>query len=110
MLLLPLRDAPLPVFLSSLAVTLFFDFIGPTHRRAGARGTPWHPRHIAERYGLFAIITLGEGVIGTIAAVSAVDRTARAGARRRSCWSFAGTGLTFGMWWCYFMIPSGQVI
>ena len=75
----------------------------------GARGTPWHPRHIAERYGLFAIIALGEGVIGTIAAVSAVIG--------RQGWSqeaillvIAGTGLTFGMWWCYFMIPSGPVL
>ncbi len=28
-----------------------------------ARPTNWHPHHIAERYGLFAIILLGEGVL-----------------------------------------------
>ena len=24
----------------------------------------WHPRHIAERYGLLTIIVLGEGILG----------------------------------------------
>ena len=39
-------------------------------RRKG--GTPWHAHHIAERYGLLAIIALGEGIVGTIASLSAV--------------------------------------
>ena len=34
--------------------------------------TPWHAHHIAERYGLLVIIALGEGIIGTIASLSAV--------------------------------------
>ncbi len=36
------------------------------------QGTPWHAHHIAERYGLLVIITLGEGILGTITAVAAV--------------------------------------
>ena len=39
-------------------------------RRKG--GTPWHAHHIAERYGLLVIITLGEGIIGTVASINAV--------------------------------------
>ena len=35
-------------------------------------GTPWHAHHIAERYALLAIIALGEGVVGTVASLSAV--------------------------------------
>ena len=37
------------------------EFAGPwiAERRKG--GTPWHPHHIAERYGLLVIIALGEG-------------------------------------------------
>ena len=35
-------------------------------------GTPWHAHHIAERYGLLAIIALGEGVVGTVASLAAV--------------------------------------
>ena len=48
------------------------EFAGPwiAERRKG--GTPWHPHHIAERYGLLVIIALGEGIIGTIASLSAV--------------------------------------
>lgn len=72
-------------------------------------GTPWHAHHIAERYGLLVMITLGEGILGTIAAVSAV--VARVG------WSteavlivVAGVGLTFGMWWTYFIFPSAVVL
>ena len=73
------------------------------------QGTPWHPHHIAERYGLLVIITLGEGILGTVAAVAAV--VGRVG------WSteailivVAGVGLTFGMWWTYFIFPSGAVL
>ena len=35
-------------------------------------GTPWHAHHITERYGLLTIIALGEGVVGTVASLSAV--------------------------------------
>jgi low temperature requirement protein LtrA len=72
-------------------------------------GTPWHVHHIVERYGLFAIIALGEGVIGTVATLSAVVDG--------SGWTtdaalvvVAGMGLTFGMWWVYYMMPSAQVL
>ena len=51
------------------------------------------PHHIAERYGLLVIITLGEGIIGTVAALSTrssttpragtLDAVARCGRRRR---------------------------
>ena len=55
------------------------------------------------------MITLGEGILGTIAAVAAV--VAHVG------WSaeailivIAGTGLTFGLWWTYFILPSAPVL
>ena len=35
-------------------------------------GTPWHAHHIAERYGLMVIIALGEGLLGTTAALGAL--------------------------------------
>lgn len=73
------------------------------------QGTPWHAHHIVERYGLLVIITLGEGILGTIAAVAAL--VAHVG------WSgetilvvIAGTGLTFGLWWSYFIVPSAPVL
>ena len=47
-------------------VLVLIEMLGPvlSERRAG--GTPWHAHHIAERYSLFAIIALGEGVVGTV--------------------------------------------
>lgn len=85
------------------------ELLGPVIAERRSTGTPWHPHHIAERYGLLAIIALGEGVLGTVAAVSVlVDEQG---------WSVeavlvvvAGTGLTFGLWWNYFLIPSGLVL
>ena len=76
-------------------------------RRHG--GTPWHPHHIAERYGLLVIIALGEGLLGTMAALSTLFDA--------SGWSvdfvlvgLAGVGLTFGIWWSYFLFPSGDLL
>ena len=72
-------------------------------------GTPWHAHHIAERYSLFAIIALGEGVVGTVASLSAVVD--------EQGWSVdaalivvAGIGLTFSMWWVYFVVPVAPVL
>ena len=43
-----------------------------SRRDAASAATPWHAHHIAERYGLLIIIALGEGIIGTIASLSAI--------------------------------------
>ena len=46
------------------------ELAGPFIAERKAR-TPWHPHHIAERYGLLVIITLGEVILGTVAALNA---------------------------------------
>lgn len=86
----------LPVFLllaaSELSVTIWAE-------RGGA--TPWHPHHIAERYGLLTLIVLGESVLSaTLAIQSAVD----AGdlSLQLGVVIIAGITLLFGMWWMYF--------
>jgi len=96
----------------ALATLLYLiELAGPwiAERRAREGGTPWHAHHIAERLGLLTIIALGEGVFGTITAVSAVIDDAD--------WSFdaavlvvAGVGLTFGLWWTYFLLPAGMML
>src|SRR6201999_350608 len=48
------------------------EFAGPVLAERRDGGTPWHAHHIAERHSLFAIIAMGEGVVGTVAALSAV--------------------------------------
>jgi low temperature requirement protein LtrA len=92
-------------------VPLAIELVGPivAERRLG--GTPWHAHHMAERYGLLVIIALGEGLIGTMASLSAVVGPHGPG------WStdvavlgLAGTALTFGMWWIYFIVPCGEIL
>jgi low temperature requirement protein LtrA len=63
--------------------------------------TPWNPRHIAERYGLFTLIVLGECVLAsTLAIQTAVDGDI---ALADLATTAAGGLLTvFGMWWLYF--------
>src|SRR5690348_11578462 len=53
-------------------ILLLVEMMGPVIAERRDGGTPWHPHHIAERYSLFAIIALGEGVVGTVATLSAV--------------------------------------
>jgi low temperature requirement protein LtrA len=67
--------------------------------------TPWHPHHIAERYGLFTIIVLGESVL---AATRAVQAQVSGTGPLSTLGPVAGGGLlvVFGMWWFYFAIPA----
>ncbi|MFE0509653.1 low temperature requirement protein A [Streptomyces sp. NPDC058964] len=66
--------------------------------------TSWHPHHIAERYGLFTIIVLGETVAAsTVAVKSAVDEHNALG----ELLPIAAGGLliVFSAWWIYFAVP-----
>ena len=102
-------DLPLVGTIVLVAILVLIEFAGPVLAERKDGGTPWHAHHIVERHSLFAIIALGEGVVGTVAALSAVVE--------QQGWSLdaalvgiAGTGLTFGMWWIYYMIPAAEVL
>ncbi|MHB9401458.1 low temperature requirement protein A [Mesorhizobium sp. RSR380A] len=104
-----LVDFSLETSLAFGAVLLLIELAGPVIAERRDGGTPWHAHHVAERYSLFAIIALGEGVVGTLATLSA--------AVEEQGWNLdaaligiAGMGLTFGMWWVYYMLPSGTVL
>ncbi|RPF30429.1 low temperature requirement protein A [Streptomyces sp. TLI_185] len=66
-----------------------------------AEGTTWHPTHIAERYGLFTLIVLGESVTAAGIAVGTALDTHRA---PRSVLTIALGGMltVFALWWLYF--------
>lgn len=103
-------NLPLVPTLAFTAALVLLEIVGPyvaEHGRDG--GTPWHAHHIAERHGLLVIITLGEIILGTTLAISAVID--------EQDWSvetvavaFGGIALTFGLWWSYFTMPSGKVL
>lgn len=89
-----------------LLPVILLEIGGPFIAERRGEGTPWHALHIAERYGLLAIIALGEVLIGTVAAVGAVIDV--------QGWTFdvalfviSGVVLTFGLWWTYFLLPPG---
>ncbi|MFG3258856.1 low temperature requirement protein A [Streptomyces sp. NPDC048172] len=103
---------PLAVMAPTLAVLAVLELLLPALTQGGAGGTPWHPHHVAERYSLFAIITLGEGVVGTVASSGGL-----LGGEDGTQWTgnavaivVAGVGLTFGMWWVYFATPFGDIL
>jgi low temperature requirement protein LtrA len=102
-------DFSLPASVVIAVVLLVVELAGPFVAERFRGGTPWHAHHITERYGLLAIIALGEGIVGTVAAVSAAIGT-QGWSVDAALVALAGTGLTFGMWWVYFVLPSGEVL
>jgi low temperature requirement protein LtrA len=101
-----------PDFVTALVVAALLYLLelgGPAFAETRLGGTPWNAAHIAERYGLLTIIALGEVLFGTVTSVAAL--VAEQG------WSVeavlvvvAGVGLTFGLWWTYFIIPSSVIL
>ncbi|MFI5895362.1 low temperature requirement protein A [Actinoplanes sp. NPDC051513] len=69
--------------------------------RAPGGPTSYHPHHIAERYGLFTIIVLGESVsAATIAFRGALDEGEHVAGLIRL--AVAGLVIVFALWWLYF--------
>jgi low temperature requirement protein LtrA len=91
------------------AILLLIELAGPVLAERKDGGTPWHAHHIAERHSLFAIIALGEAVVGTVAALSAVVEQ-QGWTMDAALVGIAGTGLTFGIWWIYYLMPSAPIL
>jgi low temperature requirement protein LtrA len=65
--------------------------------------TPFHPHHIAERYGLLTIIVLGEVILSSVQAIQGV----MTGEGEGLTWAMApviagGLLIVFSLWWAYF--------
>ena len=89
---------PLFVFLAALELAV------PGLGRAPGRHTPWHPEHIAERYGLFTIIVLGECIL---AATTAIQEALTDGGVTGALIAVALGALLLvcSLWWAYFKAP-----
>ena len=97
------------VAVALIIVLAFVELAGPILAERKDGGTPWHAHHITERHGLFAIIALGEGVVGTVAALSAIVEQ-QGWTLDAAFVGIAGIGLTFGLWWVYYMLPSAVIL
>ena len=92
-----------------IGVMIAIELTGPLLAEKRMGGTPWHAHHIVERNGLLTIIALGEGVVGTVASLSAVVAD-QGWTTDAVLVAVAGTGLTFGMWWVYFVVPAADLL
>jgi low temperature requirement protein LtrA len=98
------RDLGLAAFFVLVAVELAV----PVWAEAAVR-TTWHPRHIAERYGLFTIIVLGEALSAAAFAVQAA-LDAHAGFGRLATTAVGGALIVLSMWWFYFDMPAEEIV
>ena len=94
--------------LPSFVLLALLEMAVPTlAERSGV--TPYHPAHIAERYGLFTTIVLGESVAAVVvtldAAVAEADHRATLIAA-----AVAGVCILFSMWWLYFDKPADSML
>lgn len=91
----------LPPALAVLAVAVLVDLVTPVLAVQQAPGPIFHPGHIAERYGLFTIIVVGESILAmTVALESAVEDAVGAGSLVAVV--AGGAAVTFATWWIYF--------
>jgi low temperature requirement protein LtrA len=91
------------------ALLIAIELVGPYVAEHVRDGTPWHAHHIAERYGLMVIIALGEGLLGTTAALGALIDVS-GWTVETALLGVAGVAMTFGVWWTYFVIPCGDLL
>ncbi|KDN85308.1 low temperature requirement protein A [Kitasatospora cheerisanensis] len=78
--------------IAELAVPVWAELHNPT---------PWHRHHIAERYGLFTIIVLGETVAAATVAIQTALDEHRAVSELLPI-AAGGLLICFGAWWIYF--------
>lgn len=72
--------------------------------------TSWHPHHIAERYGLLAIIVLGEGLLGAANTIGAFLESERKWWDIALPLGLAASGVVFALWWSYFQTPWANIL
>ena len=71
--------------------------------------TTWHRGHIAERYGLFTIIVLGESILATVLAIESTSITGDFDAGLAGI-VVGGLLIVFSMWWLYFIRSSEDLL
>ncbi len=99
---------PEPAKLIGFALLIVAELSVPVvAHRTGS--TAWHAGHIAERYGLFTIIVLGESVLsGSVAVGTALD--GGSDVRAIAGIALGGLLLVCSMWWKYFARSAEELL
>jgi low temperature requirement protein LtrA len=94
--------------LTSFLILVIAELLVPIIAERAAH-TTWHPVHIAERYGLFTLIVLGESIL---ASSTAIEIGFSSGHDRGHLFALSAAGLLiiFGMWWIYFDRPGEEAL
>jgi low temperature requirement protein LtrA len=79
----------------------------PVWAERSTQPTAWHPDHIAERYGLFTLIVLGECVLAATVTVQAAVAD-RGLSPSLAVVAAGGLVLLFALWWSYFDRPAAE--
>jgi low temperature requirement protein LtrA len=79
----------------------------PVWAERSTQPTAWHPDHIAERYGLFTLIVLGECVLAATTTVQAAIGI-RGLSPSLAVVAAGGLVLLFALWWSYFDRPAAE--
>lgn len=91
-----------------LFVALVIGELGVPLYAESASRTAWHPHHIAERFGLFTNIVLGEALLAASLGVRTA-LTERASLHDLLPVVAGGLLSVFSMWWIYFELPSEAI-
>jgi low temperature requirement protein LtrA len=79
------------------AAAILVPLVGASRRRAQMETAFQISASLAERFGLFTIIVLGEVMVGVVTGLSQAEHTMRTTAVGLLC-----LGIGFGIWWNYF--------
>lgn len=100
---------PVPVTITLIVALALAEMVAPVIATRRFGYAPWNSGHLAERFGLLTLITIGEVIAGTTAAVGALTQ--------EKGWSpeavlIAASGLVIAasVWWTYFLVPSRLVL
>jgi low temperature requirement protein LtrA len=100
---------PAAIVLPAFVVLIVADMAVPAWaERTGM--TTWHPEHIADRYGDFFIIVLGETIFASTMAIQEALTSAEHGGGHALVVMAGGVLIVFSVWWLYFARSASMVL
>ncbi len=103
---------PESLWFESFVFLALAELLSPVFAELGGGSrqmTPWHPEHIAERYGLFVIIVLGEGILSSFTAINGAVGVERISTELVIV-AVSSLITMFGLWWSYFSLRSATML